>query len=402
MLYNLTEYAQNWLDSVGLYPVVQVMYQLEFRAFFAVLLSLGIMLACGPRFIGALRRVKAGDNPEFYNKQLNELMSAKTGTPTMGGLLLCGSVLVTTLLLADVVHNRYVHVALVVLVWLAALGAWDDWLKLTAARRRAGGKPTREGLFAWEKLVFQLGIGVIACWFIYHAGANADSHVLNLPFQRTYLPSPTEGQIQPLDLSPHVVVLGGVAFVVIGALMVAFTSNAVNITDGLDGLAGGTLLIACFAMMVLTWIASSQRAAYFLMVPYVPGSGELMVLCGAMAGACLGFLWFNVAPAQVFMGDTGSLPMGGLLATVAVIVRQEFLLMLIGGVFFLEAFSVIAQVGCFKLTARWFGEGRRILRCAPIHHHFQMGGWKETQVVGRFYLLAITLCILALVTLKLR
>src|SRR5690606_2037602 len=124
--------------------------------------------------------------------------------------------------------------------------------------------------------VFQLGIGVIACWFIYHAGANADSHVLNLPFQRTYLPSPTEGQIQPLDLSPHVVVLGGVAFVVIGALMVAFTSNAVNITDGLDGLAGGTLLIACFAMMVLTWIASSQRAAYFLMVPYVPGSGELM------------------------------------------------------------------------------------------------------------------------------
>ncbi|MFO0782263.1 MAG: phospho-N-acetylmuramoyl-pentapeptide-transferase [Phycisphaerales bacterium] len=399
MLYNLTEYAQNWLDSVGLYPVVQVMYQLEFRAFFAVLLSFGIMLAAGPRVIGILRRVKAGDNPEFYNQQLNQLMSAKVGTPTMGGILLCGAVLVTTLLLADVVHNRYVHVCLVVLLWLAGLGAWDDWLKLTQSRRQKG---TREGLFAWEKLVFQLAIGVIACWFLYGAGTSADSHVLNLPFQRTYLPTPTEGSIQPLDLAPNVYVLGAGAFVLLGALVIAFTSNAVNITDGLDGLAGGTLLIACFAMMVLTWVASSQRAAYFLMVPYVPGTGELMVVAGAMAGACLGFLWFNVAPAQVFMGDTGSLAMGGLMATIAVAVRQEFLLALIGGVFFLEAFSVMAQVGWFKFTLRRFGEGRRILRCAPIHHHFQMGGWKETQVVGRFYLLAITLAILALVSLKLR
>ncbi|MBL9141188.1 MAG: hypothetical protein JNK53_04920, partial [Phycisphaerae bacterium] len=335
MLYNLTEYAQNWLDSVGLYPVVQVMYQLEFRAFFAVLLSFGMVLTVGPRFIGMLRRVKAGDSPEFYNKQLNELMAQKTGTPTMGGLLICAAVFATTVLLADVVHNRYVHVALVVLLWLAALGAWDDWLKLTQVRRRAkaaalraaegidGGtagsigsgaadKSTREGLFAWEKLVFQFGIGAIACWFLYQAGTNVDSHVLNLPFQRTYLPTPTEGTIQPLDLSPNVLVLGALAFVLLGAFMVAFTSNAVNITDGLDGLAGGTLLIACFALMVLTWVASSQRAAYFLMVPYVPGSGELMVLAGAMAGACLGFLWFNVAPAQVFMGDTGSLAMGGL------------------------------------------------------------------------------------------
>jgi phospho-N-acetylmuramoyl-pentapeptide-transferase len=196
--------------------------------------------------------------------------------------------------------------------------------------------------------------------------------------------------------------MGVIAFVLLGTLMIAFTSNAVNLTDGLDGLAGGTLLVACFAMMVLTWIASSQRAAYFLMVPWVPGSGELMVVSGAMAGACLGFLWFNVAPAQVFMGDTGSLAMGGLLATVAVCIRQEALLVLIGGVFYLEAVSVMAQVGWFKFTRMRFGEGRRLLRCAPVHHHFQMGGWKETQVVGRFYLLAITLAIAALVTLKLR
>jgi phospho-N-acetylmuramoyl-pentapeptide-transferase len=406
MLYNLTEHAQNWLDAAGLYPVVQVMYQLEFRAFFAVLLSFALVLGFGPRFIAALRRVKAGDNPEFYNGQLNSIMAAKSGTPTMGGLLLCGAVLLTTVLLADVVHSRYIHVCIVVLLWLAAVGAWDDWLKLTRARRAQaagpGAKSTREGLHAWEKLLFQVGIGLIACWFIYHAGATPDSHVLNLPFQRTYLPTPTEGSIQPLELAPGVIVLGAALFVIFGALMIAFTSNAVNLTDGLDGLAGGTLLIACFAMMVLTWVASSQRAAYFLMVPYVPGSGELMVLCGAMAGACLGFLWFNVSPAQVFMGDTGSLAMGGLLATVAVAVRQEILLGLIGGVFFLEAFSVMAQVGWFKFTQRRYGEGRRILRCAPLHHHFQIGGWKETQVVGRFYLLAITLSILALVTLKLR
>jgi phospho-N-acetylmuramoyl-pentapeptide-transferase len=160
--------------------------------------------------------------------------------------------------------------------------------------------------------------------------------------------------------------------------------------------------VASFAMMVLTWIASSQRASYFLMVPWVPGSGELMVIAGAMAGACMGFLWFNVAPAQVFMGDTGSLAMGGLLATIAVCIRQEVLLAVIGGVFFLEAFSVMGQVGWFKWTRMRTGEGRRLLLCAPIHHHFQMAGWKETQVVGRFYLVAVTLAILALVSLKLR
>ncbi|MFO0962961.1 MAG: phospho-N-acetylmuramoyl-pentapeptide-transferase [Phycisphaerales bacterium] len=403
MLYNLTEWLQNWLDSVGLYPLVQVMYQLEFRAFLAVLLSFGIVLAGMPRLIRRLQAVKFGDSPEFYNGGLNELMASKKGTPTMGGLLLCGSVLLTTLLLTDIVHSRLVHIAVAVLVWLAALGAWDDWLKLTQARRQAAGQgPSREGLFAWEKLVFQFGIGIIACWFLYGAATTSDAHVMNLPFQRTYLPSPTEGALQAPELAPGVWIMGLGAFVLIGAFMIAFTSNAVNLTDGLDGLAGGTLLIASFAMMVLTWIAASQRASYHLMVPHVPGAGELMVVAGAMAGACLGFLWFNVSPAQVFMGDTGSLAMGGLLAYIGVAIRQEALLVLIGGVFYLEALSVMAQVGWFKYTARRFGEGRRILRCAPVHHHFQMCGWKETQVVGRFYLVAVTLAILAIVSLKLR
>ena len=404
MLYTLVEHLQNWLDSVGLYPVVQVMFQLEFRAFFAVLLSFAVVLALMPRLIAKLRAVKVTDDPEFYGKGLNEIMASKRGTPTMGGILLCGSVLLTGLLLADVLHNRYVQVCLVVLLWLACVGAWDDWMKLTQAARakRNGGKRTRDGLLPWEKLVFQFGIGAIAAWFIFGAAEIPDAHVMNLPFQRTYLPAPTEGVLSRPELAPGVWQMGAVAFVFVGMMMIALTSNAVNLTDGLDGLAGGTLLIASFAMMVLTWIASSERASQFLMVPHVPGSGELMVIAGAMAGACLGFLWFNVAPAQIFMGDTGSLSMGGLLATVAVCIRQEALLVVIGGVFYLEALSVILQVGWFKWTKRRFGEGRRILLCAPAHHHFQHAGWKETQVVGRFYLVAITLAIVALVSLKLR
>lgn len=404
MLYTLVEHLQNWLDSVGLYPVVQVMFQLEFRAFFAVLLSFAVVLALMPRLIAKLRAVKVTDDPEFYGKGLNEIMASKRGTPTMGGILLCGSVLLTGLLLADVLHNRYVQVCLVVLLWLACVGAWDDWMKLTQAARakRNGGKRTRDGLLPWEKLVFQFGIGAIAAWFIFGAAEIPDAHVMNLPFQRTYLPAPTEGVLSRPELAPGVWQMGAVAFVFVGMMMIALTSNAVNLTDGLDGLAGGTLLIASFAMMVLTWIASSERASQFLMVPHVPGSGELMVIAGAMAGACLGFLWFNVAPAQIFMGDTGSLSMGGLLATVAVCIRQEALLVVIGGVFYLEALSVIVQVGWFKWTKRRFGEGRRVLLCAPAHHHFQHAGWKETQVVGRFYLVAITLAIVALVSLKLR
>jgi phospho-N-acetylmuramoyl-pentapeptide-transferase len=404
MLYTLVEHLQNWLDSVGLYPVVQVMFQLEFRAFLAVLLSFATVLALMPRLIAKLRAVKVTDDPEFYGKGLNEIMASKRGTPTMGGILLCGSVLLTGLLLADVLHNRYVQVCLVVLLWLACVGAWDDWMKLTQAARakRNGGKRTRDGLLPWEKLVFQFGIGAIAAWFIFGAAEIPDAHVMNLPFQRTYLPAPTEGVLARPEIAPGVWQVGAAAFVFLGMMMIALTSNAVNLTDGLDGLAGGTLLISSFAMMVLTWIASSERAAQFLMVPHVPGSGELMVIAGAMAGACLGFLWFNVAPAQIFMGDTGSLSMGGLLATVAVCIRQEALLVVIGGVFYLEALSVILQVGWFKWTKRRYGEGRRILLCAPAHHHFQHAGWKETQVVGRFYLVAITLAILALVSLKLR
>jgi phospho-N-acetylmuramoyl-pentapeptide-transferase len=400
MLYWLTELLQGWLDDRGLFPLVMVMYQQEFRAFGAVLLSFVLVLAFGRRVIRWLARQKIGDAPEFYNPDLNALMASRAGTPTMGGILIIGAIVVTVALLGDVVHNRYVHLAMILTLWLAFVGGIDDWLKLTASRRNPG---QREGLFAWEKLLFQLGIGALVGFFLWKAAAGMDGHVLNLPFQRTYPPTPTvESIVQPPVVDGSVIVLGVGAFTILAMLVIAFMSNAVNITDGMDGLAPGNLVITSFALMVIAWIAGSPRAAYFLMVPHVEGTGELMVVAGAMAGACLGFLWFNCSPASVFMGDTGSLPMGGLVALIAVATRQEALLPLVGGIYIIEISSVMLQTGWFKFTKRAQGEGRRIFRCAPIHHHFHLGGWKEQQVVTRFYIISVVLAMLALASLKLR
>ncbi|MBL9121162.1 MAG: phospho-N-acetylmuramoyl-pentapeptide-transferase [Phycisphaerae bacterium] len=400
MFYLLTDYLKNWLDQSGLFSVVRVFLQLEFRAFLAVLVAFAVVVLLGKPVIRWLRRQKVGDAPEFYNERLNEMMKGKSGTPTMGGIIIIGAILLTTFLLADFVHNRLVHLAVLVMVWLAAVGSFDDWLKLTAARRGPG---TREGLYAWEKLLFQLGMASLVCYFLYRHGLATENPAalsLNLPFQRTYVPVPKHDVILQqvaLQLNPGVWVLAMAPFVLIGTVAIAGMSNAVNITDGMDGLAAGTMTIAAFAMMTLCYIASQQSAASFLLVPHVADAKELMVITGAMAGACLGFLWFNCNPASVFMGDTGSLSLGGLLAYVAVAIRQEFLLVLIGGIFVMEIGSVIMQVSYFKWT-----KGKRIFRCSPIHHHFHMGGLSELQVVTRFWIVAIIFAMLALVSIKLR
>ena len=387
MLYYLLTKTSDQLDEVGLYSLLQVFYQLEFRAFVAVVCSFLIVLLFGRKTIRWLIKQKIGDSPEFYHADLNEIMARKAATPTMGGILICGSMLLTILLFADLT-NRFVMLALIVLAWLAVLGGFDDWLKLTSARRAPG---SREGLHAWEKLLFQIGIGAVAGYFLYRHGMGRETHhVLTLPFQRTYQPGTTE-------LESSVIVLSGVAFVLIATILIAGTSNAVNLTDGMDGLAPGTLAVASFALMVLCFIAGSFDTARFLMFPHIDGSKELMIVTGAMAGACLGFLWFNCAPAQVFMGDTGALPLGGLMAYIAVAIRQEILLLVIGGVFFMEMASVILQVGYFK----WTG-GKRIFRCSPVHHHFHLGGWSEPQVVTRFWVLAVVFAMIALVSIKLR
>lgn len=395
MFYLLTTRFEEWLDSVGLYRVVQVFTQLEFRVLAAALASFVLVILCGPRVIARLRRLKVGDNPEFYNQTLNSLNVGKKDTPTMGGIIIVGAILGSMALFADLT-SRYVQLAAMVLVWLSLLGMFDDWLKLTAARRAAG---TREGLLSWEKLLFQVGCAFLATLFLYHAADPAQNPAaasLNLPFQKTYLPVAL-GSVMPVEVNPSVVVLGSVGFILIGTLAIAGTSNAVNIADGMDGLAAGTMAICCVIVTVLAFVAGRQDLAQHLLIPHVPGGKELAVVTGAMGGACLGFLWFNCNPARVFMGDTGSLALGGLLAYVAVAIRQELLLGLIAGVFFVELASSAMQIGYFKLTG-----GKRIFRCAPIHHHFHLGGWSEGQVVVRFWIITAILGAIALASVKMR
>jgi phospho-N-acetylmuramoyl-pentapeptide-transferase len=389
MLFNLLQSMDEWLDSAGLYSFLQVLYQREFRAFTAVVVAFFIVIFLGKPLIRTLIKLKIGDHAEFNQKELNALMKSKENTPTMGGILLIGSVFVTTLLFADL-FNQYVQLLLVVIFLFAGLGGFDDYLKLVAGHRKLG---SRDGLYRWEKLLFQFGFGLIVALMVWKNAGNSDAaHSLTLPFMRTYIPG-----TEVLTLSPTVIVLGVGMFSLLAIFMVMLMSNAVNITDGLDGLAPGTVMIASFAMMVLCYIAGSPDLAGYLLMPYVEGSAEMMVVAGASAGACLGFLWFNCHPAQVFMGDTGSMPLGALLATIAVIIRQEFLLLIIGGVFLMEIGSSFLQIAYFKAT-----KGKRIFRCAPIHHHFHRKGWSESQVVTRFWVVAVILAMIALVSIKMR
>lgn len=401
MLFVLILYFREWLAEHGLSALVRLFVRyVEFRAVASLLLGYFLVVALGPATIRWLVARKIGDRPEFYNLTLNELTRNKANTPTMGGILISGAILACTLLLADI-RNFYIQMAILCLLWLTALGAADDWLKLTSARRQPG---RREGLYFWEKLVFQLGLAVILGLFIHHHGAtklepdphhfNQMSHALTLPFLKSWVKDPTLGIFVP---SPYLIVLGPVAFVILSVLVIVGASNAVNLTDGMDGLASGIMSIVAFAFMLLALIAGSEDWAKTLLVPYIPLSDELAIIAGAMVGCCLGFLWFNCHPAQVFMGDTGSLTLGGLIGYIAVVIRQEFLLLIIGGVFVLEALSVILQVGYFKLTG-----GRRIFRCAPIHHHFHLAGWTENQVVVRFWIISAVLAAAALTTIKLR
>ncbi|MFP4144838.1 MAG: phospho-N-acetylmuramoyl-pentapeptide-transferase [Phycisphaeraceae bacterium] len=393
----------DWLGPLRLFDYI------EFRAVLAIILSCAIVLAFGKRTIHWLLKQKIGDNPEFYHKDLNQMMKQKANTPTMGGLLIIGSILATVVLLADL-SSFYVIMALICTVWLFGVGLADDWLKLTSARRKPG---SREGLYTWEKLVFQLGLAVVLGLFIYHHGESKYtfeefaeiqrmSHGLTLPFVKSWVS--VEGQYVPTE---PLIEMGRWGFVLLSVIVIAGFSNAVNLTDGMDGLASGVMGVVAFAFLVLCIIAGFTRVmphlggevvlAKYLLVPYVPLSDELAVVAGAMAGACVGFLWFNCSPAQVFMGDSGSLPLGGLIGYIAVVVRQEFLLLLIGAVFVMEAGSVMLQVGYFKLSG-----GKRIFKCAPIHHHFHLLGWTEQQVVVRFWLLTIICAAAALATIKLR
>jgi phospho-N-acetylmuramoyl-pentapeptide-transferase len=381
VLYHLVDY---WLG----YPEGPYAYKdVLFRATGAVLLAFVVVVLLAPKVIRFLIRYKIGDRPEFDHKALNELTRDKQNTPTMGGILIVTAVAVCVLLLADL-GNYYIRMGLFCMVWLAVLGGVDDWLKLTANRRTG----TRDGLKMYEKLLFQIALAVLLGTFIYKNGQYAERWAIAMGQE------PVESfRILTVPFYKHGIALGTPAFLIVTILVTAGTSNAVNLTDGMDGLAAGCMSLCCLVFLAFAFISGDAVRAGHLLFPYIPDTGELAVICGAMLGACLGFLWYNGFPAQVFMGDTGSLPLGGLIGYVAIATRQELMLLIVGGVFVIEALSVVLQVGYFKLSG-----GKRIFRVAPIHHHFHLGGWTETQTVMRFWLLSAIFAAIALATVKLR
>ncbi len=390
MLYLFARNAEAWLAEHKLDWAFKVLYQVQFRALAAAALAFLIVLLFGRKTIRILTRLKIGDTGATDAELLRTQARSKANVPTMGGVLIAGAILISSLLLADLTQF-YAYSALIVLLWLAVLGGVDDFLKLTSARRGSG---SRQGLYAWEKLVFQLGLGVLIGLFAYTSSATTSgtnlAHVVNLPFQKTYLDAAA-------TVNPALIYLPKAAFIVITMLMMTGMSNAVNITDGMDGLAGGISAAVALGLCIMALVSGTQAWAQYLLVPYVQGSEELAVIAGAVAGACLGFLWWNCSPAQVFMGDTGSLCLGGLIGYIAVIARQEVVTLLMCGVFLVEIASVVMQVGYFKASG-----GKRIFRCAPFHHHLHLIGWTEPQIVARAWIISILLVVAALASIKLR
>jgi phospho-N-acetylmuramoyl-pentapeptide-transferase len=396
MIYWILEQLGEWLTRQGLYRYVMVLEQLNFRVFCSGVLSFLCVVLFGKRVIRWLSLKKIGDAAEFNHAQLNEMMKSKANTPTMGGLLIAASIFLATFVFSDL-SNDYIKLGIFVLLYHAAIGGFDDWLKLTAASRASG---SRQGLYSWEKLVCQLGLGMVIAYFAFAAGGAGQTaageesyrmaHVLNLPFQKTYDPA-------GFSANENLIYLSALVYVAFMTIFMAGMSNAVNITDGMDGLAAGIAAIVGLGMVVLCVVVGTETIAQPLLVPYVPASGELAVLGGALVGACLGFLWWNCSPASVFMGDTGSLCLGGLIGYIAVVIRMEYVILLMCGIYIWEIASVVMQVGYFKAT-----KGKRIFKCAPYHHHLHMSGWPEQRIVARFWIMTILLTAMALASLKLR
>ena len=392
MLLSLAQWLQSLSPEFGFFRVFQY---ITFRAVMAALTALLIGLAAGPYVIRRLTELKIGQPIRGYGMESH---LSKSGTPTMGGVLILLSISLSTLLWFDW-HNRFVWIVLIVTLGFGGIGWVDDWRKVV--NKDPEGMPSREKYF-WQSLIGLLA----ALYLMFCVSENSNLRVMQLFFQwissgfDVSLP-PKAGLLLPFFKEVSYP-LGGLGFVVLTYLVIVGASNAVNLTDGLDGLAIMPVVLVGSALGVFAYVTGSSVYSKYLFFPYIPGSGELMIFCSAMAGAGLAFLWFNTHPAQVFMGDVGALALGAALGTVAVIVRQEIVLAIMGGIFVVEALSVMLQVSYFKYTKKKFGEGRRLLKMAPLHHHFEKEGWKETQVVVRFWIITILLCLVGLSTLKLR
>jgi phospho-N-acetylmuramoyl-pentapeptide-transferase len=392
MLLSLAQWLQSISPEFGYFRVFQY---LTFRAVMAALTALLIGLIAGPAVIRYLTSIKIGQPIRAYGMESH---LSKSGTPTMGGVLILISIAISTLLWFDW-SNRFVWIVLLVTLGFGAIGWVDDWRKVV--------NKDPEGMRSREKYFWQSLIGVLAAlYLVFSISENNNFRVMELFISwiksgfDVNLP-PKAGLLLPFfkEVSYPLGVLG---FVILTYLVIVGSSNAVNLTDGLDGLAIMPVVMVCSALGVFAYVTGSSVYSKYLFFPYIPGAGELLIFCAAMAGAGLAFLWFNTHPAQVFMGDVGALALGGALGTIAVIVRQEIVLAIMGGIFVAEAVSVMMQVTYFKYTKRKYGEGRRILKMAPLHHHFEKTGWKETQVVVRFWIITMLLCLVGLSTLKLR
>lgn len=365
------------------------------RAVMATLTALAIALLAGPMVIRKLTAYKIGQSVRDDGPQTHLI---KAGTPTMGGALILIAIGIATLLWADLT-NRFVWIVLVVTLGFGAIGWVDDWRKVVHKNPK--------GLSAREKYFWQSLVGIIAAIYLAFAVSAPNSDKI-IELVMKWIAS---GFTMELPQKADLIVpffkeisypLGVFGFITLSYFVIVGTSNAVNLTDGLDGLAIMPAVMVGSALGLFAYVTGNAVYAKYLLIPYIPGAGELLVFCGALAGAGLGFLWFNAYPAQVFMGDVGALALGGALGVVAVIVRQEIVLAIMGGVFVVETLSVALQVLYFKYTKRRYGEGRRILLMAPLHHHFEQKGWKETQVVVRFWIITMFLVLIGLSTLKLR
>jgi phospho-N-acetylmuramoyl-pentapeptide-transferase len=354
---------------------------ITFRSAGAAVTALLMSWLLGPRLIHWLKQLKFGQDYEDRAKEQGDLKArimSKRGTPTMGGLMIVLVLDVTVLLWAQ--WNTLIQLTLLSVVVLCGLGFLDDYAKIT----QKNSKGVQEFIKLWVQGVLAIFIAI----YLWRVPATSEliSHVM-VPFYKNPVATGTAG-----------VIIG----IILTALTIVGSSNAVNLTDGLDGLAIGCTIIVSFVFLVLTYLAGNVKASAYLQIPHVNGAGELTVFCAAIIGAGLGFLWFNCHPAQVFMGDTGSLALGGVLGMIAVLIHQPLVLAIAGGVFVAEAGSVIIQRGWFKYTRFRYGEGRRFFLMAPLHHHFEKKGWYESQVVTRFYILCVLFAVVALSTLKIR
>jgi phospho-N-acetylmuramoyl-pentapeptide-transferase len=375
-----------WLLYQKLFPyyrLFRIFRYLTFRTVFASLTALLIGLLIGPYVIEKLREFQIG---QYIREEGPQSHQKKSGTPTMGGVLICISILVPTLLWADL-SNPYVWLVTLSTLAFGAIGFADDYIKVVHRRNK--------GLTARAKLGLQLvaSAGVAAALVVMETRGGYSTRLM-VPFAKRFRPDLVW---EWLGHVPHMHWLVFLPFVIFVMIVISGASNAVNLTDGLDGLAIGCTIVAAGALTVLTYVSGHVVFSDYLELQRMPMVSELTVFCGSMVGASIGFLWYNAHPAEVFMGDVGSLALGGAIGTVAVVIKQELLLPFIGGVFILEALSVMLQVGSYKLR-----NGKRIFKMAPLHHHFELVGWSESKVIARFWILALVFALFALTTLKLR